>query len=139
MRILLEYPWPGNVRELENAIEFAIVRCGQGTIQPEDLPPELHQQDLAVENSGLDEGPVDEKEQLMAALHQTQGNRTAAARLLGISRATLYRRLSNCGLAAASPHPERVRRSRDEASRPVSYKQRPEPFSKAFRLARAKS
>ena len=102
MRILLEYPWPGNVRELENAIEFAIVRCGQGTIQPEDLPPELHQQDLAVENSGLDEGPVDEKEQLMAALHQTQGNRTAAARLLGISRATLYRRLSNCGLAAGS-------------------------------------
>jgi PAS domain S-box-containing protein len=101
MRILLEYPWPGNVRELENAIEFAIVRCGQGTIQPEDLPPELHQQDLPAESSVFD-GPADEKEQLMAALHQTQGNRTAAARLLGISRATLYRRLNNCGLAADS-------------------------------------
>ena len=100
MRTLLEYPWPGNVRELENAIEFAIVRCGEGAIQPEDLPPELlHRRRRPREAPVLAEAPMDEREQLVAALQQARGNRTEAARLLGISRATFYRRLSSSGLA----------------------------------------
>jgi transcriptional regulator of acetoin/glycerol metabolism len=94
MRALVGYDWPGNVRELENAIEYSVVHASQPVIQCEDLPPEMHLpsapgvQELVV--AGLNE-----KEQLLAALEQAKGNRTVAAQLLGISRATLYRRLSS--------------------------------------------
>lgn len=107
MGLLMAYGWPGNVRELKHAIEFAVVRCQHTMIQPHDLPPEiLHHQD---ENptSPLPDGliqepkkPLLEKVQLLDALKQTGGNRSAAARLLGISRLTLYRRLSKYGLSS---------------------------------------
>lgn len=92
VRRILQHDWPGNVRELQSAIEFACIACRGSIIQLEDLPPEL----------GLDQqpepfasnNPEDAGAQLTAALQAAKGNRTAAARLLGISRATLYRRLA---------------------------------------------
>jgi DNA-binding NtrC family response regulator len=89
---LLDYHWPGNVRELQNAIHFALVRSKGKIIQREDLPMELRQH----ERSPLTPGPhrkLDEKA-VQAALDRTGGNKSKAARLLGVGRATLYRFLN---------------------------------------------
>jgi len=95
MRVLMDHPWPGNVRELENAIEFSMVHCIQSVIQPEDLPPEV----LSPAAGGPDERePRNEKEELLDALHQANGNRSVAAQLLGMSRSTFYRRLTRLGI-----------------------------------------
>lgn len=93
MERLLKYAWPGNVRELRSAIEFAVIHCRGPIIQVEDLPPECR---TAPALSFLgSETPDDEKQRLLAALAQARGNRTIAARLLGMSRATFYRRLAS--------------------------------------------
>lgn len=96
MRHLLDYTWPGNVRELRSAIEYAVIRCRGAVIPAEDLPPELY--DTVPFPSQLEQPPLDEKQRLLAALDQVRGNRTAAARLLGMSRATFYRRLTSLGI-----------------------------------------
>lgn len=93
MQILMEHSWPGNVRELKNAIEFAVVGCKGSVIHPNDLPPEIAA-------SAYPQQPpagthLDEKNHLLASLERARGNRTAAARLLGISRSTLYRQLAS--------------------------------------------
>jgi DNA-binding NtrC family response regulator len=121
MGALLAYHWPGNVRELKSAVEYAVMRAAQDIIQPRDLPPEIvakqhpaYQRedvpasgptmfdivDTAVPDGGVGLPPFggDEKQQLLAALRSARGNRTAAARLLGVSRATFYRRLSTLGI-----------------------------------------
>ena len=95
MGVLLDYHWPGNVRELRNALEYAVIRCRGSLIQPENLPPEL----LERPADGLPGNEVaGELDRVMAALKWAKGNRTKAAALLGISRATLYRRLRELGL-----------------------------------------
>jgi DNA-binding NtrC family response regulator len=95
MGILMTYPWPGNVRELRNALEFAVI-CARGSVlRPEDLPPEV----LEIRAEGPALEPVaDERTRIVTALERGHGNRTRAAELLGISRATLYRRLRELGL-----------------------------------------
>ena len=90
MRRLLDYRWPGNVRELRNAVEAALIRATGNEIRLHDLPPELRSDEA---DDGLPTTPDSEAERIRAALEQTGGNRTEAAQLLGISRATLYRRL----------------------------------------------
>ena len=101
MRALLDYAWPGNVRELQNAIEYAVIRCPQSVIQKEDLPPEILTQTMVI-TPWLD-SVKDEKERLLMALTQTRGNRKEAANLLGISRATFYRRLDQYGITDGNP------------------------------------
>lgn len=95
MGILLTYSWPGNVREPRNALEFAVA-CSRGSvIRPEDLPPEI----LEVHSDGAAAEPApDEHARILTALERRRGNRTRAAELLGISRATLYRRLRELGI-----------------------------------------
>ena len=95
MAVLMDYRWPGNVRELRNALEFAVIHARGSIIRPEDLPPELL--DLVPEEA-LDEPGLDEADRVKAALKWARGNRTKAAGLLGISRATLYRRLRELGI-----------------------------------------
>ncbi len=83
---LLAYSWPGNVRELKSAVEFAVIRCRGSALEPEDLPPEIV--------PAASEPPEDdERIRILRALEKSGGNRSQAARVLGISRATLYRRL----------------------------------------------
>ncbi len=90
---LLAHDWPGNVRELRSAIEFALIRCRGSVIQAEDLPPELSPVPSSPRAAGI--APVqDELSRIREALMRTGGNRAAAARLLGWSRATFYRRLA---------------------------------------------
>jgi PAS domain S-box-containing protein len=94
VRLLMDHPWPGNVRELRSAIEFAVIRCTGAVIQPDDLPPEIG---ATADFAGSIPGdPLsDEKARFLEALTRSRGNRALAARLLGISRATLYRRLAD--------------------------------------------
>jgi len=89
--VLLAHDWPGNVRELRNAIEFAMVRAKGPVLQRADLPPEI----LEAAAAGPCEGDSSEEHgRILAALERAGGNRKEAAKLLGMSRATLYRRLA---------------------------------------------
>ncbi len=100
MRRLVTYAWPGNVRELRSAIEFALIQCRGTAILPEDLPPELSsaRPETAPQPGAVAaEAEMDEPARMREALRRTSGNRAAAARLLGMSRATFYRRLSHYG------------------------------------------
>jgi DNA-binding NtrC family response regulator len=100
---LQAYRWPGNVRELENAIERACALCEGGIILPHDLPPQVLRQTGPAMPSGNSALPVGRslddyaKEQERAFIEETikfnGGNREKAARMLGISMATLYRKL----------------------------------------------
>jgi DNA-binding NtrC family response regulator len=110
LNLLLDYDWPGNVRELKNVIQFSVVRCRGKQILPSDLPPEItrgsgvspvsptalapeYPQDTLPE-TGPVRGRLDAAS-VKAALTRTGGNKSKAARLLGIGRATLYRFLNN--------------------------------------------
>ena len=100
VRLLMAHPWPGNVRELRSAIEFAVIHCGDAVIQPDDLPPEIVEPAAFVRSIPGD--PLsDEKARFLDALNRSRGNRALAARLLGISRATLYRRLADLNINPA--------------------------------------
>jgi DNA-binding NtrC family response regulator/ligand-binding sensor domain-containing protein len=96
MDLLLEYSWPGNVRELKSAIDSAAIRATGTLIQASDLPPEV----LADGGEVAESGPVspDVRLDVLGALARAKGNRAAAARLLGIGRSTLYRRLRAMGV-----------------------------------------
>jgi DNA-binding NtrC family response regulator len=105
MRLLLAHRWPGNVRELKNALEYGVIRAEGTALQPGDLPPELHSTDGASDESAQaldapseDRLDGDEEDRVRAALDAAGGNRTEAAELLGVSRATLYRRLDEFGI-----------------------------------------
>jgi transcriptional regulator of acetoin/glycerol metabolism len=106
MRLLLDYSWPGNVRELANVIEYAVVVARGETILPEDLPLEIREpaqpglQNAQVPTPSAtcaSSDPVrneaSEAEQLLAVLEKHRWKRVEAARELGISRSTLWRRM----------------------------------------------
>jgi DNA-binding NtrC family response regulator len=110
---LLAYSWPGNVRELRNAIERAILLCDGGLITREHLPAAVSRPEEARTRGGNGNGALDpeaplppggvdleevERAYVERALAQTRGNRSKAARLLGITRAQLYTRLDKYGL-----------------------------------------
>jgi transcriptional regulator with PAS, ATPase and Fis domain len=98
---MLAYAWPGNVRELKSAIEFAVIRCESGVVQLRDLPPEILEG--RVEEPPAEAGRSLDDARIAAALAHTRGNRKAAAALLGVSRATFYRRLAEMRAAGRMP------------------------------------
>jgi two-component system, NtrC family, response regulator AtoC len=98
LEALMNYSWPGNVRELRTAIEHAVVLCRNGKIFARDLPPSvrsgvstlaapqlLGRNDLTVKDA--------ERELIVRALKETNGNRTLAAKKIGMSRRTFHRKL----------------------------------------------
>ena len=96
MQALLAYEWPGNVRELKNTLGYAVIHCAGTAIELEDLPPEvLERATPVIPPADL---PGDERERIVAALARAGGERKAAAALLGVSRATLYRRMAHYGI-----------------------------------------
>ncbi|MGB5985239.1 MAG: sigma 54-interacting transcriptional regulator [Desulfobacterales bacterium] len=102
MERLLQYEWPGNVRELKSAFEFAFVSCRQGMIEPEHLP-----QNITAANDTptiFSQAPqnldVIKKQRLIQALESSNGNRSQAARLLGISRTSVWNQIKRFGLQA---------------------------------------
>jgi transcriptional regulator with PAS, ATPase and Fis domain len=93
------HPWPGNVRELANVIERAMVAAAGNVILPEHLPPLLRhpQTDTPAAPAALTLEAA-ERDQILRAIDAAGGKRNAAARLLGLSRRTLYRKLDRHGL-----------------------------------------
>jgi PAS domain S-box-containing protein len=89
--LLIQYNWPGNVRELGNAIQYAMVKCRAGMIETEHLPPEIREYSLAAAAAKAGRPPKLDFDTVREALRTTRGNRAEAARLLGVSRTTLYR------------------------------------------------
>lgn len=113
MRFLLDYSWPGNVRELANVLEYAVAVAGRETILPEDLPTDVRSAATGAPHSisadpamrFLSEQPTGmkteavEAEQLRAVLDLHQWKKAETARALGISRATLWRRMRELHLS----------------------------------------
>ncbi|HVP38045.1 MAG TPA: sigma-54 dependent transcriptional regulator [Candidatus Saccharimonadales bacterium] len=109
-RRLLEHSWPGNVRELENLVERLIITAGDGPIGPEHLPPLKERAapgglDVDIPPGGLVLEEL-EKDLILKALARAQGNKSQAARLLGLTRRTLYSRMERYGLAPGGGEPE---------------------------------
>lgn len=104
MNIIRAGRWPGNVRELEHAIEHACLLCKSTVIAADDLPQELHSGSPAfgAQLKNLPSGlPAAAKLSCADALAAAGGNKTRAARLLGVSRMTLYRKLEESGTTTA--------------------------------------
>jgi len=95
-RVCMEYAWPGNVRELEHALEHAFVLCRQDTILLEHLPPHLR---AVVRSAPAAPLPKNGTEAIREALEKTAWNKAKAARLLGVDRKTLYRKIAKLGIA----------------------------------------
>ncbi len=100
MQNLLQYDWPGNIRELRNAIERLVVFATDGIIKEEDLPYSLQGQTKQVPIelppdlfSLQEEIEAHERRVILRAIELENGNKQAAAKRLGISRATLYNKL----------------------------------------------
>jgi transcriptional regulator with PAS, ATPase and Fis domain len=93
MEILINFPWPGNVRRLINALEHSAVTCKGDTIEISDLPDYLVYEKKTEGNDGR----ID-TEKLRATLALYKGNKTLAAKSLGISRVTLWKKLKAMGI-----------------------------------------
>ncbi|HOV87798.1 MAG TPA: sigma-54-dependent Fis family transcriptional regulator [Syntrophobacteraceae bacterium] len=94
MSLLMNYPWPGNVRELKHAMEHAFILCRGQTILVEHLPADIRESP----GTYARKAPVEKQsgitaEQILKALNQTDWNKAKAARVLGISRQTIYRKI----------------------------------------------
>jgi transcriptional regulator with PAS, ATPase and Fis domain len=114
LRLLLEHAWPGNVRELENVLEYAVAVCKGQTILPEDLPGEVgagapastaagfrsHASAPAARSTGAHHAESDavDANRIRGALEACRWKRNDAARVLGVSRTTLWRRMRELGL-----------------------------------------
>ena len=100
MALLMAHDFPGNVRELENIIEHAFVLCDKGQIEPRHLPEEFITRAPAVKTSGNIHGiiQVTEAQAIRAALEKNKFNRLAAAKELGIHKATLFRKIKSLGI-----------------------------------------
>ncbi|MCK8603737.1 sigma-54 interaction domain-containing protein [Desulfoferrobacter suflitae] len=100
---LMRHSFPGNIRELANVIEYAFILCKGDLIDVEHLPKELLEKDAenwtSLPNHST-AGSDPEAEQIRSALLHHQGNRVEAARALGISRSTLWRKMKKHGLMA---------------------------------------
>jgi transcriptional regulator with PAS, ATPase and Fis domain len=88
---LSAYAWPGNVRELRNAVEYAIVLCPGGEIDSRHLPQKIAAE--AICPPPLAPSPDQERVDLIRVLRAADGNQSAAARMLGVSRVTVWKRM----------------------------------------------
>ena len=96
MEALTEYEWPGNVRELENVMERSVILSKEKEIQRDDLPPHVAQGTTDRQRVSIPLGtPLEEVERLLIreTLRMTKGDKSTAARLLGIATRTIYRKL----------------------------------------------
>jgi transcriptional regulator with GAF, ATPase, and Fis domain len=99
--LLINYDWPGNVRELINVIEYAFVLCPGGEIMVHHLPEQLSLKPLR--RTGLPQAEwqlsaAGQRERIIEALAAAGGRRAEAARILGIGRTTLWKRMKKYGI-----------------------------------------
>jgi len=100
MEALLAYSWPGNVRELRNAIEYAFVLCPGDWIGREHLPPKIAAgaKRPAANYSTNSASWEEERTNLIRTLRRVGGNQSEAARILGVSRVTIWKRIKKYGI-----------------------------------------
>jgi two-component system response regulator HydG len=103
MDLLMRHEWPGNVRELENVVERAVIMARGEMITPAEFPEILQQLDPEVKATYVNLSPGRtlkdvEKDMILRTLEETEGNRTHAAKILGISRRTLQLKLKEYGI-----------------------------------------
>jgi transcriptional regulator of acetoin/glycerol metabolism len=108
LRVLERHDWPGNVRELRNVLAYAFAVGDGPVLQATDLPPELLEEGPAAGPEAVVEPPREpapsgspEAARIADALRRSGGSRERAAKLLGISRITLWRRMKEHGLLAS--------------------------------------
>jgi two-component system, NtrC family, response regulator HydG len=99
LKAFLKYPWPGNVRELEHTVEHAFVLCTQNIITFDHLPPDFMSAKV-IERRSSDETQEADSQAILEALGKTAWNKARAARLLGIDRVTLYRKMKKYNLTS---------------------------------------
>jgi DNA-binding NtrC family response regulator len=107
MKSLLQYDWPGNVRELENCIARAVTLGDHQTIDVQDLPPAIRTEQFVThemtpqESTSLSTTALAEMERMtiLRVFEQAHGDKALAGKMLGISRATLYRKLKRYNIA----------------------------------------
>jgi len=110
MKCLLQYDWPGNVRELENCIERAVALGNQQSIDVDDLPPAIATEPATEHEPALsssDGFPTTDLEDIERTtiervFQQVKGDKVLAGKMLGISRATLYRKLKRYNIGGRS-------------------------------------
>jgi two-component system response regulator AtoC len=111
MKSLLQYDWPGNVRELENCIERAVALGDQQAIDVDDLPPALASVGQPIDeaaaspsSNGLTSTDLEdiERSTIERVFQQVKGDKVLAGKMLGISRATLYRKLKRYNIGTRS-------------------------------------
>ncbi len=106
MKSLLQYDWPGNVRELENCVARAVTLGDHELIDVADLPPSIRTEQPDSSNSASDTASLSttalaemERMTILRVFEQAHGDKALAGRMLGISRATLYRKLKRYNIA----------------------------------------
>jgi DNA-binding NtrC family response regulator len=107
MKSLLQYEWPGNVRELENCIARAVTLGDHQIIDVKDLPPAIRtEQPLKYSGDSQDAASLSttalaemERMTILRVFEQANGDKALAGKMLGISRATLYRKLKRYNIA----------------------------------------
>jgi two-component system, NtrC family, response regulator AtoC len=110
MKSLLQYDWPGNVRELENCVERAVALGDRQTIDVSDLPPAIRAEQSGTSSSivpdaaALSTTALAEMERMtiLRVFEQANGDKALTGKMLGISRATLYRKLKRYNILAKS-------------------------------------
>jgi DNA-binding NtrC family response regulator len=109
IKSLLQYEWPGNVRELENCVERAIALGNHEVIDVHDLPPAIRKAEEQPANENGDGSHTSstdledlERVTIERVMQQVNGDKTLAGKMLGISRATLYRKLKRYDISAKS-------------------------------------
>jgi DNA-binding NtrC family response regulator len=112
LRVMMRHDWPGNVRELEHAMEHACAMCSGPVLELADMPTQLQRQALEAKRAAVPDGPAQdiggtairtlaerEREAILQAIRILHGDKLKAARLLGIGKTTLYRKLKDYGIA----------------------------------------
>jgi two-component system response regulator HydG len=103
---LVDYAWPGNVRELEHVVERGVILARGRLLGPEDLPAAVARTEPSARVIPIPLGmPLEEVEQRLIeeTLRRTKGDKELAAKLLGIARRTIYRKLKERGSETAEP------------------------------------
>lgn len=108
LKALMDYPWPGNVRELKHAIEHAFVTIGGDRLCLLDLPAEIREPSEVhtpvIEGRARIKEDEAERARILNVLKQANGNRLKAAKLLGCSRVTLWKKLRRFGIPTDFSH-----------------------------------
>jgi DNA-binding NtrC family response regulator len=134
MKSLLQYDWPGNVRELENCIARAVTLGDQHVIDVQDLPPAIRtEQPASIDMTPQDASSLSttalaemEKMTILRVFEQAHGDKALAGKMLGISRATLYRKLKRYNIppragSEAGPGPASGENDKDTQAHAVGH------------------